>query len=302
MNPCSRSIRPVFLAAASIALVLLATCAPTVSAGPAATPPPFRRPDVKHVIVVVLENEDAADAYRQPFFEALRARGASFENFFALTHPSQPNYIGLVSGSMHGVDTNDLVDLDVRHLGNLLEAKGLDWKVYAEAYPGNCYLGQRAGVKSEGEYVRRHVPFLSFVDVQKNPARCARIVGATQFDRDLAAGRLPAFALYIPHNRNNGHDTGVRFAAKAMEKRFGGLVSDPAFLKQTLFVLTFDESGRGGGNRILTILIGDSVKPGTIVRERYDLYSLLRTIEEIFGTGTLGLEDARANPIGGIWK
>lgn len=155
------SIQSARVAVITLLVVSLTTCAPAAPASPAAAPPPFQRPNVKHVIVVVLENEDAADAYRQPFFVALAAKGASFQNFFALTHPSQPNYIGLTSGSLHGVDTNDPVDLNVRHLGDLLEAKGLEWKVYAEGYPGKCFRGAHAGMRSDGEYVRRHVPFLS---------------------------------------------------------------------------------------------------------------------------------------------
>ena len=301
MIPCIPSVRSALLTAA-VLTPLLAAWAYPVSAGPPATAQPFQRPDVKHAIVVVLENEDAADAYRQPFFTSLAAKGASFANFYAITHPSQPNYIALTSGSLHGIDSNDIVTIDTRHLGDLLEAKGLDWKVYAEGYPGDCFLGVRAGMKADGEFVRRHLPFLSYANVQKSAGRCSRIVEAKQFDRDFVAGHLPAFALYVPNDRNNGHDTGVRYAAEAMKKRFGALLDDPRFTKDTIFVVTFDESTRLGGNRILTIMVGDTVRAGIEVKERYDLYSLLRTIEEIFGTGTLGLEDAKATPIAGIWK
>jgi hypothetical protein len=78
------------------------------------------RKSIKHVIVVVLENEDASRAEVQPYMKELAARGALLRNYHALTHPSQPNYIAMVAGSAFDVKDNRPVVLDVRHLGNLI--------------------------------------------------------------------------------------------------------------------------------------------------------------------------------------
>src|SRR6185503_13744968 len=102
-----------------------------------------------------------ADAVKMPYLAALAKRGALLSNDHAEVHPSQPNYIAMIAGSSHGVDDDRRVTLDERHIGDLLEEHGLTWKVYAEDYPGHCFLGS-----SRGLYARKHVPFPSFKNVQ----------------------------------------------------------------------------------------------------------------------------------------
>ena len=262
--------------------------------GPA---PPFQQPSFERVLIVVLENEDAPNAIDQPFLKSLAARGAYLRAYDAITHPSQPNYIAMVAGDVHGVRGDGNVDLDVRHLGDLLEAKGLRWKVYAEGYPGRCERDARIG-----PYARKHVPFISFVNVQRDPARCAKIAKASELWDDVASGALPEFALYIPDMNNDGHDTGVAFADRWLGETFGPLLDDPRFTTGMLFVVTFDESRPTGGNRIYTALYGDSVVPGSVSDYPWSHYSLLRTLEESFHLGTLGLNDQSAHPISGIWR
>jgi phospholipase C len=116
-----------------------------------------------------------------------------------LTHPSQPNYIALTAGDLHGVKDDANVDLDVRHLGDLLEARGLRWKVYADGYPGSCQADARIG-----PYARKHVPFISFRNVREDPARCANIVNASRMCEDIAAGTLPDYSLFIPDMNHDG--------------------------------------------------------------------------------------------------
>jgi hypothetical protein len=77
----------------------------------------------------------------------------------------------MTSGSTQKVAGDGPVTLAVQHLGDLLEAKRMTWRQYAEGFPGNCFLGQ-----SSGRYVRHHAPFLSYQDVQTNPERCANAV------------------------------------------------------------------------------------------------------------------------------
>ena len=68
-------------------------------------------PQLDHVVVVVLENhsfDQIIDPNRAPFIYRLATGGALFVNAFAVSHPSQPNYFALFSGSTQGVrDNND---------------------------------------------------------------------------------------------------------------------------------------------------------------------------------------------------
>lgn len=252
--------------------------------------PPFRK-----VFIVVLENTAYDAALAQPFLRDLAAGGALLTNFFAEAHPSFPNYVALTAGSTYGVTS--LVTLDVPHVGDLLESAGRTWKAYAEGYPGDCFLGASAGA-----YVRRHVPFLSFANVQTNPARCARVVDAAVLAEDIEGGTLPDYSLYIPDLNNDGHDTGVAFADQWLARTFGPRLLDPRFTDGMLFVVTFDESPASSLNHIYTALYGPGVVAGSTSAARLDHLSLLRTIEDTLGLGTLGQQDAAATAITGVWR
>lgn len=254
-------------------------------------------PSIRHVIVFILENEERANAEKQPFFAELARRGATLRDYAAVAHPSRPNYIAMISGSTQGVKSDRLVTVDARHLGDLLEARGLDWRVYAEDYPGRCFLGDKIGRM----YARRHTGFLDFANVQRNPARCAKVVNAAQLALDAAADRLPAFALYVPNNQNNGHDTSVAFADRALRRTLGPMLDDPHYAT-TLFVVTFDEDDYHANNHIYTAFVGAGVRPGAVSGAPYTHYSLLRTIEELFDLGTLHANDETAPPIRGVWQ
>jgi hypothetical protein len=248
------------------------------------------------VITVVFENTGYQNAMKQPFFAQLAGQGANFTRFSAETHPSQANYIALTSGSLQGVKGDGKYNLGVRHIADLLEEGGHTWKVYAEGYPGGCYLGT-----TKGRYARKHNPFISYVNIQRSPARCANVVNASQFYTDAAAGNLPEYVFYVPDLSNDGHDTGAAYADAWYRKSFGPLLNDPKAMAGTLLVTTFDENEGAAGNFIYTTLYGEMVKSGPSAAP-LNHYSLLRLVEDNWDLGNLGREDARANPLPDIWR
>ncbi len=251
----------------------------------------------KKVMIVVLENTDYDEAVALPFLSQLAKRGALLTNYHAVTHPSQPNYVAMISGDTSGVFLDFNSNLDRSHIGDLLEARGKSWKVYAENYPGNCFLGG-----SRGKYARKHVPFLSFTNVSRNAQRCAKVVSSTQLDGDVAAGALQDFSMYIPNLDNDGHDTSAAVADKWLASKFGPLLRDTKFMNELLLVVTFDEGEHDSSNRVFTAFYGAGVKAGSTSDVEYSHYNLLRTIEDAMGLGTLGLNDDQATRIGGIWQ
>ena len=80
-------------------------------------------------------------------------------------------------------------------------------------------------------------------------------------------------------------------------------MSDSIGMNGTLIVITFDESksNKTGTNRIFTIFLGPMIKEGVSINKYYNHYSVLRTIEENFGLGTLGRNDSLATPIKNVW-
>ncbi len=280
--------------------ILAAAPAFAFSAGQAKRAPRFKR-----MMIVMFENTDFKAALAQPAFSDLARRGALLTKYYAVTHPSQPNYVALIAGSTRGVASDADVDLPGKNIGDLLEAAKKSWKVYAEKYPGGCALKARAGT-----YVRKHTPFLSFLDVQKNRARCARIVPAGRLEADVRLGRLPDYSLYIPDLNDDGHDTSPAYAAGWFAGRFGPLLSNPRFMDGMLLAVTFDEDSQGrddGGkglnhNRVYAVLYGAMIRPSSSSDKRYTHYSLLRLAEDNWGLARLGSGDAGAADISGVWK
>jgi phospholipase C len=253
--------------------------------------------DIKHVVIITLENGSPIEASKQPFLRDLMRRGASMANYYGVTHPSQPNYIAMVSGNTYNVHGDWNADLLGKTIADLLEAQGKTWKVYAEDYPSPCFLGE-----SHGIYVRKHVPFLSFVNVQTDPSRCSKIVPATEFSLDQAQNQLPHYSFYVPNLENDGHNTGLAYTSRWLKNTFEPYFANEQLMKETLFIVTFDEDDWFHGNRIYTVFLGAGVKPGYTSNVRYDHYNMLKTVEEIFKLGNLAQHDLFAEPIWDIWQ
>ena len=120
-------------------------------------------PNFKKVFIVLLENTDYSKAVKQPFLAELARGGALLTNYDAVAHPSYPNYLALTSGSTQGRKNDNVVKINAKNIADLLEAKGKTWKNYAEDHPGDCRL------KGIAKYAPKHIPFLSYADIQDNP-------------------------------------------------------------------------------------------------------------------------------------
>jgi hypothetical protein len=261
------------------------------------------------VVIVVLENEGTDQALADPYVSSLTRRAAWFSHYYAITHPSFPNYLAIVAGSTFGLDRDHTpAPLKGPTIADRLEQKNLTWKSYAEDYPGGCFLGSEAtvGRLSPGSaptdlYAKKHVPLLSFVSIQSNRSRCGRVVNAGQFMRDARAGKLPNYSFYTPNMFNNGHDTSLQVASAWLKGFVRALDGTMAMHQRTLVVITWDEGGNRD-NRVLTLLLGPVVNPGKYPAALTH-YSLLRTIEENFGLGTVGAGDRRASPFPeSVWR
>ena len=284
------------------------------------------------VVIIVLENGDYETAVQDKNLSALAAKGASFSNFHALFHPSYPNYLAMVAGTDFGIHRRGryLADRQVnfpnddahKTIADRLIASGLDFKNYAEELPeGNCpyrFDSQHVSKRKAGDYVRRHVPFLSFAEVQQK--WCDRVVrvdstksntllgglaGDDFFIRDAKTG-LVAYSFYSPNMNDDGHNTNVGVAG-AWVSRFLDKTFNEKLRKGTLVIVTFDESDHNSDNRIYTLFLGDMVKDAgqqdpKVLDRRYTHYNVLRTIEDNFGLQPLAEGDRDAAPITDIWK
>ena len=272
------------------AIVVLAV---VVCAGAQAAPRPV--PAFDHVIVVVLENKQRDEVLRNPSapaFNAFAARGAVLSGYRGVTHPSLPNYLALISGWTWGIERNcTSCTVPGRSLADTLEAEGLTWKAYAEGLPRAGWTG-----RGSGRYAKKHVPFLYFRRVVSRPERLRRVVPLEQLRRDLAARKLPAFALVVPDLCHDMHDCPVATGDAWLQRFLPPLLKLPG----TLVVVTFDE-GRGNDQRVPALALGPLVRPGSSFAPSITHYSLLRTIEDGFGLERLG-RSAGVGPFARIWR
>ena len=100
-------------------------------------------------------------------------------NYNAITHPSQPNYIASAAGSNLGVvtDSNYNIPASVKTIYDLIENKGLTWKLYQENLPSPGFTGATA----PGSYVRKHNPAISFDSIRLNADRAKNIVDGNSY-------------------------------------------------------------------------------------------------------------------------
>ncbi|GAA0545894.1 alkaline phosphatase family protein [Paractinoplanes ferrugineus] len=246
------------------------------------------KPD--HVVIVVLENKryDAVIGHRKaPWVNELAEGGANLTRFYAETHPSQPNYLALFSGSTHGVRDNKCPhNLGARpNLGRQLIDAGYSFTGYSEDLPRVGWRGC-----SHSGYVRRHVPWVNFSNV---PASAHQPY--TAFPRDYR--KLPTVAFVIPNLCHDMHDCPKAEADAWLRKEFARYVAW-AKTHNSLFVLTFDEDNQTDGNHIPTVVAGAGIKPSRYVA-RANHYGLLRTLQDMYGLRPTGLS-AGAAPMRGV--
>lgn len=151
------------------------------------------------------------------------------------------------------------------------------------------------------------MPFLSFTSIQQH--ECHHIVPGTQFWDDLEKNEVPEYAFYSPNLDHDGHDPtddpqrGLKNASYWLKAFLERLRQYDVFMKDTLIIVTFDESrdDKENKNHIYTVFLGPMVRPGRYA-EPYNHYNMLRTIEDNFSLGTLADGDGGAKVITGVWK
>jgi hypothetical protein len=278
------------------------------------------RAGLKHVFVIVLENYKAEDVTptSAPYLTGLAAQGVTLDAMYGVDHASLTNYIAMTSGNTPNAKTqSDCFQYDCifeaptdRNIGDQLEARHLDWTAYMESMPTPCAHATQSGAQDPYivGYASRHNPFVYYRDVvgpdiSKVSARCAaHDVPYTRFAPDLAAGRAPNYALIVPNTCNDAHDRGTECSLPTADTWLANNV--PTILRSRDFrdhgalIVTFDESegsdrrgccGNSSGGKIATVVVSPFVsRPGSHSTVPYNHYSVLRTVEDVFGLACLG--------------
>jgi phosphatidylinositol-3-phosphatase len=272
--------------------LLLASCGSAQDVGPvqsvAAPTARLGGDPPAHIAVVVMENEEYGDiigSSATPYINALARRYALARSMYAISHPSLPNYLGLTGGSTFGI-SSDCTDCTVRAtsiVDQLVRAR-VSWKAYMEDLPRPCFLGAGAG-----DYAKKHDPFVYYAPDRNH---CREVVPMTQLSRDERSHALPRFIWITPNLCHDMHDcdpaTGDRFLSRLLPPLLSALG------RHGLLFLTWDEGSTdngccrlASGGHVATIVAGPGASRGARLTTPTDHYSVLQTIEDLFGLGRL---------------
>jgi hypothetical protein len=202
-------------------------------------------------------------------------------------------------------------------------------------HPAVGAVDNTEGATATDQYATRHDPFVYFHSVIDNTSECnANVVNLTQLPTDLqSTATTPNYVFITPDLCNDGHDSGnectpqggggLKQADTFLQTWVPQITASPAFKHDGLLIITFDEAstsgpaadfsaccgetpgpgeampgvkGPGGGD-VGAVLLSPYIAAGTATSTDYNHYSMLGTVEDLFGLGRIG-EAVGVTPFG----
>jgi phospholipase C len=278
----------------------------------------------QHVFVIMMENTGYTSLIGNPNAPFINFAAATYglaTNYTGITHPSQPNYIAATSGSTNGVVNDNDTTIDVPNIVDQLESHGKSWKGYMQSF-SLCNGNALASSCGNQLYERKHNPFVSYLDVQSDPARMANVVDFGEFANDLAGGTVADFSWISPDQCHDMHGRAATPADPCDFSQVQALIATgDAFVRDTvnsimnssawngnsIIFITWDESdfpfsdvsgccdAVPGGGRVVMLTISHSDHSARTSNVAYNHYSMLATIEDGWKLGCLAFTCDTAN-------
>ena len=210
-------------------------------------------PKFDHIVVVIEENRSFKSIIgnkNAPYMNYLAERGILFTNSHYISRPSQPNYIVLFSGHLHGISSNRIhPKINAPNLYTALNEVGATFICYSEDLPYTGYNG--VGYES---YVRKHNPSTQFTTVPHYINQ-----PFTNFPENF--NQLPAVSFVIPNQDHNAHDGSIEDADRWLYNNMARY-EEWALNNNSLLIVTFDEPETNlNGATIPTIFYGANIHP-----------------------------------------
>ena len=286
------------------------------------TPPTSTVGELDHVFVIYMENKgygNIVGSPNAPYVNSLIDAYGVADDYYALGHPSDPNYQRVLGGTDFGVDYNCKADcFDAPSLMESMDNAGVSWAGYAQAMP---FPG---AIESSGDYSVEELRMLAFKYVYDNTTEYQQkhLLPLTQLEDDLADyhdNPFPNFTWVVANQASDMEGaTGFPFGgffswlASQLTDHQYDIATGDKFLQEQMSIimnsemwkdesqksaifLTWDEDfnnlslGVGNeGNHVPMIVIPSvgAVKNGNmreghfVASNNYNHYSLMRTIEE----------------------
>lgn len=249
-------------------------------------------PHASYVTLIVMENRDykliVGNAQAPYINKTLIPQGALLVNSHAVTHPSQPNYLALFSGSTQGItDDSCPHTFSSANLGSELIAAGKTFTGYSESMPSNGYTGCSTTL-----YARKHSPWVNFSNIPASDNVVYLRFPATP----------PSFAWITPNLCNDMHDCTTKVGDSWLKTNLPPIIAWNAS-HNGLLILTWDEADpdTSGTNQVATVFVGPMVKAHVRLKQPVNHYNVTHTIETIFGLACIS-KDCGLKDVSGIWK
>jgi phospholipase C len=289
-----------------------------VDAGTPCVGAPHGRAQIRHVIILFMENQPYVDVHGSPdapYINGLAARCGDATNYHNITHPSAPEYVTVTSGELGGAGDCPPVFLDPSwpptcpdpndNIFNQLDGVGKTWKVYEESMATPCFEGE-----DSSKYDINHNPAAYYTDlggpdgVPGSPCFLYDVpMGSPtsgQFEDDLRSDSLPAYSFIAPNLHHDTHNSTVAIGDAYLARLLPTILDSSSYRDgSTALFVTWDEGEHGSsrdcaynttdiGCHVMMVVVSPYTTPGTVVTRLYNHYSLLRTSELLLGLPLLG--------------
>jgi phosphatidylinositol-3-phosphatase len=236
-------------------------------------------------------------------------------------------------------------------IGSQLDSANLSWRVYAQDMGNdphrdgtvNTANGPACGHPklnavdltdttgpANDSYATRHNPFVYFKAIIDDKQLCdSHVLSFDPLLKNLkSVSTTPNYSFVTPNTCFDGHDWPkcqdgspgrLPKIEDFLKSYIPKITSSPAYRKDGLVIITFDESGSDdnagsccgeldglgfddpshpnlnenglygpGGGRVGAVLLSKYIKPGTVSDKPYNHYSMLRSVEDLFGLKHIG--------------
>ncbi|MEH2435931.1 MAG: alkaline phosphatase family protein [Nostoc sp.] len=186
------------------------------------TPDDKAIPKYDHIFVIVEENKSYDQIIGNPQAPMINQLAKTYglaSNFYGEVHPSEANYVAILSGSTFGIHDDDAFycfansnqqfchnsrqpdyanhTITSFSLIDQLSQKGLTWKGYFEDIPSPGSKSVVAPSLNRALYAVKHNGFLNFKKVQDDPNLSSKIVGIDQLTTDMNSDKVPNYSHII---------------------------------------------------------------------------------------------------------
>jgi hypothetical protein len=301
-------------------------------------------PAFGNVFLIIGENTTYSqlDKNSAPYMTGtVEGQSAWLTNYYAITHYSESNYVGMTSGQYTQCEQLDgspgSCHQNIANLFSQLDGAGVPWQVWNESMPAPCYLLKTGEDATLNKYAPKHNPVLFFDNVEGSggvwgsannqgtgPECLANDIAAgttgpndmSGFDQALAAGNVSRFNFIVPNECEDAHDNcspagnPITQFDNFVAREVPLIESSPAYTSNSVIIVTFDEAQTsspiraaelGNGGNVAFAVISPLAQNAIYATTGYNHYSLLRTLEDGFGIGNHLAGAATVSAISNIW-